>query len=102
MKFFLLTFKNLRRNSLRSVLTAMGVMVLVAIFCMLVTVLTGLAEFTTEKSRDIKLIITDRYRFPSQFKSGDMDNLLSRHGPLGGIRGFHAEQFCYWHFVACT
>lgn len=102
MKFFLLIIKNLRRNNLRSLLTALAVMVLVAIFCMLVTVLTGLAEFTSEKSRDIKLIITDRYRFPSQFKTGDMDNLLRPGGPLGGIRGFHPEQFCYWHFVACT
>jgi putative ABC transport system permease protein len=65
-RLFRLVFKNLRRNLLRTGLTAVAIMVLVLTVTAIATVLYGLERFTQEKSKDLKLIIMDRYQVPSQ------------------------------------
>jgi putative ABC transport system permease protein len=61
MKLFLLILKNLRRNKLRTVLTALAVMVLVLVVTMIWTVVAFLDHLTKDKAGNLKAIVTDRY-----------------------------------------
>jgi putative ABC transport system permease protein len=74
-KFLLLILRNLHRNKLRSVITCLAVMVLVAVVTMIWTVVYFIESFTKEKSSNQKAVVTDRY---------DMQGLLplSYAGPL--------------------
>jgi putative ABC transport system permease protein len=65
MKFFLLVLKNVARNPLRTALTALGTMVLVFVVTLVWSILAFLDEMTVEKSRDLKAIVTERWRVPS-------------------------------------
>lgn len=65
-KLFLLAFKNLRRNLLRTSLTCLATLVLVLMATLILTVVVTLDRFTAEKSRDFKLIVTERWQLPSQ------------------------------------
>ena len=66
MKLWLLIFKNMRRNVLRSVLTAVGTMALVLVITMVWSVLALIDQVTTEQSKNLKAVITERWQFPSQ------------------------------------
>ena len=66
MKLWLLIFKNMRRNVLRSVLTAVGTMALVLVITMVWSVLALIDKVTTEQSKNLKAIVTERWQFPSQ------------------------------------
>lgn len=66
MKLWLLILKNMRRNVLRSVLTAVGTMALVLVITMVWSVLTLIDKVTTEQSKNLKAIVTERWQFPSQ------------------------------------
>jgi len=65
-KLFLLIVKNLRRNLLRTILTAGAIMILALMVTSIATVLDGLDRFTEEKAKNLKLIISDRFQVPSQ------------------------------------
>ncbi|MFO0930739.1 MAG: ABC transporter permease [Gemmataceae bacterium] len=58
--------KSLRRNVLRSALTSVATMVLVLVVTMVWSVLFLLDLVTSEKTRDFKAIITERWQIPSQ------------------------------------
>ena len=66
MKFLLLILKNVRRHPLRAVLTSLGTMVLVCVVTSVWTVLAFFDSFTVERKTDLKAIVTDRWRIPSQ------------------------------------
>jgi putative ABC transport system permease protein len=66
MKFFLLVLKNLARNKLRSSLTAVGTMVTVFVVTLVWSILAFLDMVTEEKSHNLKAIVTERWRIPSQ------------------------------------
>jgi len=66
MKFLLLIAKNVGRNPLRSVLTALGTMVLVLVVTLVWSVLAFLDAVTVVKSQNLKAIVTERWRIPSQ------------------------------------
>ena len=66
MKFFLLIFKNLRRNLLRSMLTSAGVMVLVFVITLIWSILGFLDVATSEKTSNFKGIVTEKWSIPSQ------------------------------------
>jgi len=66
MKFCLLIVKNLRRNVLRTLLTALGTMVLVFVVTLVWSILFFLDEVTREKSHNLKAIVTERWQIPSQ------------------------------------
>jgi putative ABC transport system permease protein len=66
MKFFLLILKNVGRSPLRSILTALGTMVLVFVVTLVWTVLNVLAYVTTEKSKDFRALVTERWSVPSR------------------------------------
>ncbi|GIW81730.1 MAG: hypothetical protein KatS3mg105_3537 [Gemmatales bacterium] len=106
MSIFLLALKNLRRNRLRTVLTSLAVVALVAVFSMIVTVLMFLDELVTEKNRDVRLLITERYGLLRPFDRRIADNITARGSQLNQalrkIRGYQPEHFNIWHFAIFT
>jgi putative ABC transport system permease protein len=62
---FRIVVKNLGRNKVRTLLAALSTMVLVFMITLIWTVIHGLGEYTREKSRDLKLIVTERWQVPS-------------------------------------
>lgn len=65
MKFVLLILKNVARNPVRTVITALGTMVLVWLVTMVWSILTFLDQVTAEKAKNLKAIVTERWRMPS-------------------------------------
>jgi putative ABC transport system permease protein len=65
-KFLILIVKNVRRNLVRSLLTALGAMVLVFVVTLVWSILDFLDRVTTEKTSDLKGIVTERWQIPSQ------------------------------------
>jgi len=66
MKLLLLIVKNIGRNKLRSLLTGLGTMILVFMVTLIWSVLVFLDQQTTEKSRNVKAIVTERWQIPSR------------------------------------
>jgi len=64
--YFRFIFRNLLRNWLRTGLTAMATMVLVLVVTLVWTILWFLNNVTSEKAKDLKAIITERWQIPSQ------------------------------------
>lgn len=105
MKLFLLILKNLSRNKIRSILTALAVICLVAIFDMIFSVVGFLDMVMAEQTADVMLIATERYRTPSQFDRRYVDQIVypgsSLNTELSKIPGFRGEEnHNIWHFVA--
>lgn len=75
MKFFLLILKNVRRNLLRSGLTAVGTMALVLVVTLVWSVLAFLDDVTAEKKKNLKAIVSERWQFPSQMPFSYADTL---------------------------
>src|SRR2546423_1532198 len=66
MKFFLLILRNIRRNLVLSSLTSLGTIVLVLVVTLVWSVLAFLDRATSEKQRNLKAIVTERWQIPSQ------------------------------------
>ncbi len=66
MRFFRLILKNIWRNPLRSVLTALGTMLLVLVVTMVWSILAFLDEASAEKNANFKVIVTERWQIPSR------------------------------------
>ena len=64
--YFRLMFLNLRRNIIRTSLTAIASIVLVFVVTLVWTVLWFLNLVTSEKAKDFKAIITEKWQIPSQ------------------------------------
>jgi putative ABC transport system permease protein len=65
-RYCLLVLKSLRRNPLRTILTSLAVMVLVSVASLIWSFLVFLAVVMSEKSNDLKAIVTERWQIPSQ------------------------------------
>jgi putative ABC transport system permease protein len=66
MKFALLILKNVRRNLVLSLLTSLGTIVLVLVVTLVWSILAFLDRATAEKQQNLKAIVTERWRIPSQ------------------------------------
>ena len=66
MRLVLLTMKNVGRNPVRTLLTALGTMVLVFVITLVWSILAFLDEAMAEKAQDFKGIVTERWQIPSQ------------------------------------
>jgi putative ABC transport system permease protein len=64
--YFSLVFKNVRRNMLRTVLASLAIVVLTLIVTAVWSILVPLDAFLTEKTADIKAIVTEKWQVPSQ------------------------------------
>src|SRR5262245_35575689 len=65
-KYFSFVFKNVRRNLLRTTLASMAIVVLTLIVTAVWSILVPLDAFLTEKTADIKGIVTEKWQVPSQ------------------------------------
>jgi len=61
-----LIVQSFRRNIVRSTLTSLAIMVMVLVVTLVWSVLNLLDRVTSEKSKDFKAIITERWQIPSQ------------------------------------
>jgi putative ABC transport system permease protein len=66
LKFIAFMFKNLRRNLLRTSLAYLVIFVLVVVLVGTWSILAFLDVVTSEKSKDVKAIVTERWQIPSQ------------------------------------
>jgi len=66
MKYLFLILENIQRNKIRTILTGLGTMVLVLVVTLVFTILTTLDRATTEKSQNLKGIVTEKWQIPSQ------------------------------------
>jgi putative ABC transport system permease protein len=103
MKFFLLIIKNLRRNKLRTLLTALAVVALVAIFSSIVTVMRMLTSAVVEKTKDVNVMVSARYGIMTPFERSYMEQIVTSgatvNRELTQVPGFHAERYNIWHFA---
>lgn len=65
-RFCQIVLENATRNYMRTILTALGTMMLVAVVTGVWSILDFLQEVTSEKTSNIKAIVTERWRIPSQ------------------------------------
>jgi putative ABC transport system permease protein len=65
-KLVVLILKNLRRNPLRTTLTSLAVLILVFVVTGIWSVLWFLDLITSEKTKDLKAIVTEKWQVPSQ------------------------------------
>ena len=86
MKLLLLIVKNVGRNGLRSMLTALGTMVLVLVVTLVWSVLHLIDMVTEEKSHDIKAFISDRWSVPSRLPLFLRDRRSAKALPARTIR----------------
>jgi putative ABC transport system permease protein len=103
-KMFRLVSKNLRRNIVRSMLISLAVMVLVAKVTLIWTIIYVLGQVTEEKAKDFKLIITERWQFPSQMPLTHAD-YLNPDNPkfLPELKGLYGpKDFMTWSFYGGT
>lgn len=83
MKLLVLMLKNVRRNILRTILTSLGTIILVFVVTLVWSVLEFLDAATTEKSQNLKCIVTERWQIPSQmpFSYSKALEQFAWHGP---------------------
>jgi putative ABC transport system permease protein len=92
--------KSLRRNLVRTALTSMATFVFVLSITMVGTILYVLNLVTTEKARDFKAIVTERWQIPSQMPFAYAASLSD-----GGARktgDVHPDDSMTWSFVGGT
>lgn len=103
MKLLRLIMKNLFRNKVRSILTALAIFLLVAILTLISTVIQFLDNQMKEQSKDVLAVVTERYRIPSRFDRKYMEDIASTgstiNSNLSNIEGFHGENTNVWHFT---
>jgi putative ABC transport system permease protein len=100
MKFFLLILKNVRRNAVRSTLTAVGTMVLVFVVTLVWSILDFLDKVTAEKTDNLKAIVTERWQMPSQMPFPYADTLSD--GAARHSNDLHPIDSMTWQFYGGT
>jgi putative ABC transport system permease protein len=100
MKFLTLIFKNMRRNAIRSTLTAVGTMVLVFVVTLVWSILNFLDAVTAEKTDNLKAIVTERWQIPSQMPFSYADSLSD--GAARNPSDLHPLDSMTWQFYGGT
>src|SRR3954454_11205797 len=101
MKFILLILKNIRRNLVLSSLTSLGTIVLVLVVTLVWSVLAFLDAATSEKQRNLKAIITERWQIPSQMPFSYANTLTD--GAARDEGDLHPDDSMTWSFYGgCT
>jgi putative ABC transport system permease protein len=99
-KFLGLIFKNVRRNAIRSTLTAVGTMVLVFVVTLVWSILNFLDAVTAEKTDNLKAIVTERWQIPSQMPFSYADSLSD--GAARNSSDVHPLDAMTWQFYGGT
>jgi len=103
-KLFLLIFKNLRRNALRTSLTSIAIVVFAIMVSMIWAVVSFLDKTMEDQSQDIKLIVTERWQLPSQMPMTYADYLNPKHPSfLPELKGLVGDDdYMTWSFYGGT
>lgn len=96
----LFLMKSLTRNWLRTVLTSLATIVLVFVVTLVWSVLWMLDRVTTEKARDLKAIITERWQIPSQMPWSYADTLAN--GAARSPEDVRPVDSMTWQFYGAT
>lgn len=103
MRFVLLILKNASRNKVRLAITGLAVMALVAIWSLIATVVHFLDSLSAERSRDVILVISERYRLLSAFDRRFYEEIISPNSALNRelrqVHGYQPDNHTVWHFV---
>jgi putative ABC transport system permease protein len=99
-RLFLLAIKNLRRNLVRTILTCNLAMGLVFLITMIWTILYFMDLITRERSKDLKLIISERWQLPSMLPMTHANYLDPSHPQfLSELHGLYGpNDFMTWSF----
>ena len=100
MKYFGLILRNLVRNKLRTVLTALGTMLQVLVVTLVWSVLSFLDQATQARSEKIKALITERWTIPSRMPYSYV-NLL-KDGAVREEGDIKPIDFMSWTFYGGT
>ncbi len=98
MKFLVLVIENIRRNLIRSILTSLGTMMLVLVVTLVFTVLTTLDKVTTEKSTNIKAIVTEKWQAPSMMPYAYAAGLSDGAADPNDASAVHPQDSMTWGF----
>lgn len=85
-KYLLFVAKSLSRNLVRTMLSSLAIMVLVFVAILIWSVVLFLDLVTSEKAKDLKAVITERYQIPSQMPFAYAQGLEE-----GAVRPDHPE-----------
>jgi putative ABC transport system permease protein len=96
-----LIVKSLRRNLLRTTLTALATAVLVLVVTLVWTILWFLDMVTAEKSKDLKVIVTERWQIPSQMPLS-YEASLARGAARPGTSDVKPDDHMTWQFYGGT
>lgn len=91
MKFFLLILKNLRRNKLRTTLTALAVMVMVTICAEMMAVVLWVHRHVRTQASQSKLLVSERWVAPSRIPARYLSLLTHQEG---------VEDWTLWNLYA--
>ena len=98
MKFLVLILKNVGRNPVRSTLTALGTMVLVFVVTLIWSVLEFLNQATSEKTQNLKAVISEKWQIPSQMPLAYATTLV--HGAARDKNDIEPMDAMTWQFYA--
>jgi len=99
-KFLMLIVKNVRRNLVRSTLTALGTMVLVFVFTLIWSILSFLDLVTSEKTENLKAFVTEKWQIPSQMPFAYASTLSE--GAARNATDLHPADSMTWQFYGGT
>src|SRR4051794_5136530 len=95
--------KSLRRNLLRSVLTALATAFLVLMVTLIWSVLAFIDRQTEAKSKDLKVIVSEKYQIPSQMPFAYYDRIaVGAPKNKGDYAIDPSKDAMYWAFYGGT
>lgn len=97
MNFLRIIWDNICRNITRTILTSLGTMTLVVVVTLVWSVLLFLGEMTSEKTSNIKAIVSERWRLPSQMPYAYVDIL--KDGAAREPGDIKPQDYMSWTFV---
>jgi putative ABC transport system permease protein len=99
-KFAVMMFKSLRRSLVRTSLTYLATFTGVIVVAMIWSVLSFLDNVMAEKSRDVKVIVTEKFQIPSQMPPSYEASLAAEATSLSdGLAADPAKDLMSWAFV---
>jgi hypothetical protein len=102
-KFLVMMFKNVRRNLVGTSLTYLATFAGVFVVAMIWSVLAFLDNVMTEKSKDVKVIVTEKFQIPSQMPPSYESALAADATDLpAGLAADPAKDLMSWTFVGAA
>jgi putative ABC transport system permease protein len=102
-KFAVMMFKNLRRNLVGTSLTYLATFAGVFVVAMIWSVLAFLDNVMTERAKDVKVIVTEKFQIPSQMPPSYEARLAAEATALpNGLAANRDRDLMSWSFVGAS